>query len=104
MKEVVLYMIHAVNIAVNDIKNIRANAIHLHTIGKRMPNNEIALKDAKSHTTGPGCFDIGSEAELKTGAKPYSQARQKHRKEHGYGQATINSEVSGSGHTNDTPQ
>ena len=70
-----------------------------------MPDNDIALKDARgTPTTGPGCFDIGSEAELKTGGKPYSQARKKHRKEYSYGQGNINSEASGSSVTNEAAQ
>ena len=74
-------------------------------LGKRMPDNDILLKDARSTpTTGPGCFDIGSEAKLKTGGKPYSQARKKHRKEYSYGHRNINSEASGSSVTNDAAQ
>ena len=49
MKKIILYMIHAINVAVNDIDNIRENAIFLHTVGKRMPDNYCAERCKNYH-------------------------------------------------------
>ena len=78
-KKIVEYMIHAVLIAVADIKNISDNALDLHNQGKVMPDQNIHIDNATSKTTGPNCFIIRTTRDLVFGGNYYAEARKEQR-------------------------